>query len=34
LVPEVLVSGRRYCVTRPRPGYDEMLAKERLPDWL
>jgi diaminopimelate decarboxylase len=34
LVPEVLVSGSRYCVTRPRPGYDEMLAKERLPDWL
>lgn len=34
LVPEVLVSGSRYCVTRPRPGYDDMLVKERLPDWL
>jgi diaminopimelate decarboxylase len=34
LVPEVLVSGRRYSVTRPRPGYEEMLARERLPDWL
>jgi diaminopimelate decarboxylase len=34
LVPEVLVAGNRYAVTRPRPSYDDMLAKERLPDWL
>ena len=34
LAPEVLVSGNRYSVTRPRPGYDDMLAKERLPDWI
>ncbi len=34
LVPEVLVAGSRYAVTRPRPDYDDMLAKERLPDWL
>jgi len=34
LVPEVLVAGNRYCVTRPRPDYDDMLAKEQLPDWL
>lgn len=34
LVPEVLVSGEAWCVTRPRPTYDEMLAAERLPDWL
>ena len=34
LVPEVLVSGNRYCVTRPRPSYGDMLAKERLPEWL
>jgi diaminopimelate decarboxylase len=34
LVPEVLVCGDRYCVTRPRPSYDDMLAAERLPDWL
>ena len=34
LVPEVLVSGNRYSVTRPRPSYDDMLAKERLPSWL
>jgi len=34
LVPEVLVSGRQYCVTRPRPTYDDMLGAERLPDWI
>jgi diaminopimelate decarboxylase len=34
LVPEVLVAGNRYSVTRPRPSYDDMLARERLPDWL
>jgi diaminopimelate decarboxylase len=34
LVPEVLVSGNRYSVTRPRASYDDMLSKERLPDWL
>lgn len=34
LVPEVLVKGSRHAVTRPRPSYEEMLAGERLPDWL
>jgi diaminopimelate decarboxylase len=34
LVPEVLVAGSRYCVTRPRPGYEDLLAAERLPDWI
>jgi diaminopimelate decarboxylase len=34
LVPEVLVSGGAYCVTRPRPSYEDMLEAERLPDWL
>jgi diaminopimelate decarboxylase len=34
LVPEILVAGNRYSVTRPRPSYDDMLAKERLPNWL
>ena len=34
LVPEVLVAGDRYAVTRPRPGYGDMLARERLPNWL
>ena len=34
LVPEVLVAGERICITRPRPSYDDMLAAERLPDWI
>jgi diaminopimelate decarboxylase len=34
LVPEVLVSGDRFAVTRSRPDYGDMLAAERLPNWL
>ena len=34
LVPEVLVRGDRFAVVRPRPSHAEMLAMERLPDWL
>ena len=34
LVPEVLVSGGRYAVVRPRPTYEEMLAREPLAPWL
>ena len=34
LVPEVLVSGADYCVTRPRSTYEDLLGAELLPDWL
>lgn len=34
LVPEVLVDGDRWAVVRPRPTYDEMLAREPLAEWL
>ena len=34
LVPEVLVDGSRFAITRRRPTYDEMLAAESLPEWL
>ena len=34
LVPEVLVSGDRFAVVRARPSYDEMLARDTIPDWL
>ncbi len=34
LVPEVLVAGSDYCVTRPRPSYEDMLAAEIRPDWI
>jgi diaminopimelate decarboxylase len=34
LVPEVLVKGGSFAVVRPRPTYDEMLAREPLAPWL
>lgn len=34
LVPEVLVDRDQFAVVRRRPNLDEMLALERLPDWL
>jgi diaminopimelate decarboxylase len=34
LVPEVLVDGDRYAVVRPRPTIEEMIAQDRLPEWL
>ena len=34
LIPEVLVSGDRFSVIRRRPTFEEMLAREPLPDWL
>jgi len=34
LVPEVLVDGAKFAVVRPRPTYDDMLAREPLAEWL
>ena len=34
LVPEVIVDGDRWAVVRPRPTYDDMLAREPLAPWL
>jgi diaminopimelate decarboxylase len=34
LVPEVLVSGERFSVIRPRPSYDALLSLDAIPDWL
>ena len=34
LVPEVLVNGAQFAVTRPRPSYEEMLGRERMAPWL
>ena len=34
LVPEVLVRGESFAVVRPRPTYEEMLAREPLAPWL
>lgn len=34
LIPEVLVKGDQYAVIRPRPSFDEVLNRDRLPEWL
>lgn len=34
LVPEVLVSGDRYAVVRPRPSFESLIALDTVPDWL
>jgi len=34
LAPEVLVNGDRFEVVRPRPSYEDMLARDRIPDWI
>ncbi len=34
LVPEVLVKGDQFAVVRPRPAYEDMLARERSAPWL
>jgi diaminopimelate decarboxylase len=34
LVPEVLVQGDRWAVIRARPGFDEMIARDTIPEWL
>ena len=34
LAPEVLVRGAAFAVVRPRPHYQEMLAREPLAPWL
>ena len=33
LVPEVLVRGGDFAVVRPRPDYDDIIGREKLPDW-
>lgn len=34
LVAEVLVDGDRFAVIRPRPTIEDMIARDRLPDWM
>jgi diaminopimelate decarboxylase len=34
LVPEVLVDGGTFAVVRPRPTFDDLLAMDRVPEWL
>ncbi len=34
LIPEVLVKGDQYAVIRPRPSFDEIINRDKLPPWL
>ena len=34
LIPEVLVHGHNFAVIRPRPTLEEMIARDRMPEWL
>jgi len=34
LVPEVLVNGAKWAVVRPRLEVDQLIALDRMPDWL
>lgn len=34
LIPEVLVDGDQFAVIRPRPTFDEMLNRDKIPEWL
>ena len=34
LVPEIMVHGSEFAVVRARPTYDEMIARDALPQWL
>lgn len=34
LIPEVLVKGDQFAVIRPRPTFDEMIARDTIPTWL
>jgi diaminopimelate decarboxylase len=32
--PEVMVRGNDYAIVRPRPSYQDIIGRDRLPDWL
>jgi len=34
LIPEVLVDGNQFAVIRTRPTYEEMIARDTVPEWL
>lgn len=34
MIPEVLVRGDQFAVIRPRPTYDEIINRDKLPEWL
>jgi len=34
LIPEIMVAGEKFAVVRPRQTYEELLARDKLPEWL
>jgi len=34
LIPEVLVKGDHFAVIRARPTFDEIIARDIIPEWL
>ena len=34
LIPEVLAQGDHFAVIRARPTFDEILARDNIPEWL
>ncbi len=34
LVPEAMVKGNKFSIVRPRQTYDELLARDKLPEWI
>ncbi len=34
LIPEVLVDGNQFAVIRPRPSFEEMINRDKVPEWL
>jgi len=34
LIPEILVNEHQFAVIRPRPTYDEMINRDKIPPWL
>jgi len=34
LIPEVLVKGDQFAVVRARPTYEEMISRDKLPEWM
>jgi len=34
LAPEVLVRGEEWGIVRPRESHADLIAKDRIPDWL
>jgi diaminopimelate decarboxylase len=34
LVPEIMVKGNKFSIVRPRQTYDELLARDKFPEWI